>query len=113
MIMQGKPCIIMYYTWLIPCHTVFVENLPHLRGGKGNVDVAHAEVRERIDNRVDDGLWRAHRRRLTDSFSTDGMVRRRRYRAVGLPVRSLHRGWDQVVLEVAALHVAILVVRQL
>src|SRR5258708_26303975 len=32
---------------------------------------------------------------------------------IGLPVRRLHRGWDQVVLEIAAQHVAILVVREL
>src|SRR5450759_529146 len=63
-----------------------------------------------IDNRVDDRLWRADRGRFTYALCSDGVVWRRRNGPVDLPVRRLHRGGHQVVLEVAALDIAQLVV---
>ena len=92
---------------------MLVQDVPHLPGGDWHVDVAHAEVSQRIDYRVHDGLRRADGRRLANTLRADGMVRRWCDGAIRLPVRRLHRGRDQVVLEVAAVDVALLVVGDL
>src|SRR5438270_13417690 len=105
------PC--PYNLMLVRCRPFLLQDIPHLPGSNGDIDVADADMRKRIDNRVHDGLGCAHGGRFTDTFGSDGMMRRRGYGSIGLPVRRLHRSGNQVVLEVAAEDVAVLVVRQL
>src|SRR5579885_1572867 len=95
---------------LVRRQALLLQDIPYFPGGDGNIDVAHANVGEGVDDGVDDGLWRADGRRFTDAFGADGVVRRGCDRAVGLPGGRLHRGGDQVVLEVDAERVAVLVI---
>src|SRR5712691_12361742 len=75
--------------------------------------MAHANVSQRIDNGIGNCLWRTHSRRFTDALGPDGMMRRGCHRLVGFPVWRLHGGGDQVVHEVAAQDVTILIERDL
>src|SRR5215470_16277779 len=61
---------------------LLLEDLPHLLGRDGDVDVPDAEVRERVHHRVGDGRRRTHGGRLADSLGAEWMVRRRRHRLV-------------------------------
>src|SRR6266849_499334 len=91
----------------------FLEDSPHLPGAERNIDMAYANVSQRIDNGISNRLWCANSGRLADALGPDGMVRRGRYRLVRLPVGRLHRGGEQVVLEVACQNVASLIKRDL
>ena len=57
-----------------------------------SIDVANADVSQRVHYGVDDCLGCAHGGRLTDTLGSDRMMWRRRDRAIGLPVWCLHGG---------------------
>src|ERR1700730_10755001 len=63
-----------------------------------------------IDHSVHKGGGRADIRRFADSFSSKRVMRRWCTGLVGLPIRSLDRGRNQIIHEGASLYVAILVV---
>ena len=86
-----------------------LERGPDLVGGDRHLEVPHAGVRERVDDRVDVGGGRADGRRLADALRADRVVRRRRDRLAELERRRLPGGRDQVVHEVRADAVAVLV----
>src|SRR5213080_1479281 len=48
------PC--PYNLMLVRCQPFLLQDIPHLPGSNGDIDVAHADMRKRIDNRVHDGL---------------------------------------------------------
>src|SRR3989449_1842729 len=93
--------------------TLVAEQPPDLGWRDRDVDVANAQMPERVHDGVGDGHRRAHGRRLADALGAERVVGRRRARLVGLPVRRLHRGRYEVVDEAAALDVADLVVGDL
>ena len=78
--------------------------------GDRDVDVADAEVPERVDDRVRDRRRRADRRRLADALRADRVVRRRGDGLVELPGRRLDRRREEVVHERPGEVVAVLVV---
>src|SRR5262245_582765 len=57
-------------------HPVLAQQAPDLLRGDGDVDVTHAEVPQRVDDRVGDRRWRTDGGRLADALGPDGMVRR-------------------------------------
>src|SRR5256886_7876 len=93
--------------------TLVAQQSPHLRWRDRDVDVANAQVPQRVYDGVGDGHRRAHRRRLADALDAERVVGLRRARLVGLPVRRFHRGGHEIVDEAAALDVADLVVGDL
>ena len=88
-----------------------LDRLPDLGARKRHVDVLHAERLQRVDHRVDVRGGRADRGRLADALGADRVVRRRRHRLAQLEPRRLDRGRQQVVHEVRADAVAVLVER--
>ncbi len=69
----------------------------------------YANMGQRVDDGIDDGLRRSNGGRLTDALCANGMMRRRRDGLVRFPVRRFHRGGNEIVLEVATQDVAILI----
>ncbi len=68
------------------------QRRPHLVGGDRHVDVGDAEMRQRVDDRVDERGGRADGRQLADALGADRVVRRRRHglaraRTAGSPTR--------------------------
>src|SRR5579884_489852 len=98
---------------LIRRQTLFLQDTPDLPGGDRNIDMPHPYMSQRVDHRVGDGLRSADGGRFTDALGADGMMWRGSIGLIGLPTRRLHRGRYQVVLEIAAQDVAILIVRDL
>src|SRR5260221_430047 len=98
---------------LIRSQALFLQDTPHLPGRDRNIYMPYANMRERIDNGISNCLRSAHSRRFANTFGPYRMMRRRCNRFIGLPVWCLHRGGDQVVLEVARQNVAILIKRDL
>src|SRR3954468_4399071 len=56
---------------LLQRHSLLLQDLPHLFGGDRDVDVANAEVRQRVDDGVGDRRRRAHGCRLTDALGAE------------------------------------------
>ena len=65
------------------------DRLPDALRRGGHVDVAHAQVRERVDDGVPDGRGRADRARFADALGAERVARRRRLRALGLEGRQV------------------------
>src|SRR5205814_4357382 len=74
------------------------------------VDVAHAQMRERVADRALYGRGGTDRSRLADAFRTERVERRRRLHAHELETRQLRRGDDAVVREVRCDRIAVVVV---
>src|SRR5215470_9685704 len=98
---------------LVRSQALFLQDIPHLPRRDRNIYMPYANMRERIDNGIGNCLRSAHSRRFANTFGPYRMMRRRCNRFIGLPVWCLHRGGDQVVLEVASQNVAILIKRDL
>src|SRR6476646_8299876 len=92
---------------------LLVEDGPDLLGRDRDVDVAHAEVPQRIDDGVGDGRRGADGGRLPHPLGADRVMRRRRRRLACLPGRAFHGGRNQIVHERAGHVVAQLVVGDL
>src|SRR5438128_3758032 len=88
-----------------------IQSRPDLVRGDRHVDVRDAQVSDRIDHGVDEGRRRADRGRLTDPFSADRVVGRRRDRLAYLELRRLPARGQQVIGEIGAEAVAFLVER--
>ena len=69
-------------------HPLLVEDGPDLLGRDRDVDVADAQVPQRIDHRVGDRRRGADRGRLADALGADRVVRRRRDGLADLPGRA-------------------------
>ncbi len=96
-----------YIVTLVSSQAFLFEDLPHLPRRNRNIDMAHANMSQRIDDGVGNRLRRTNGGRFADAFGPNGMMRRWCNGLVCLPVWRLHRGGDQVVLEVAAKDIAI------
>src|SRR2546426_5070438 len=105
--------LVMHESQLIGRQAFFLEDTPHLPGADRNIDMAYANMSQRVDNGIGNRLRRTNGGRFANTLGSDGVMRRRCNRLIRLPVWCLHRGGDQVVLEVAAVNVAILVERYL
>ncbi len=94
--------------------TPFSRRIAHTfwRGDR-DVDMADAEMPQRVDDGVGDRRRRADRGRLADPLRPDRMVRRRGGRLVGLPGRGLDGRREEVVHERPGQVVAQLVVADL
>src|SRR5579885_2581235 len=66
-----------------------------------------------VNDGISDGLRCADGGRFSHAFSPNGMVRRWRDGTIRLPLWRLHRGGDEIILEVAAVNVSFLVVIEL
>ena len=77
------------------CHAVILKNLIDLPWRDGNIEMCDAEMAQRVDDRVRNGWRRANRCRFAYAFRAEWMVRRGCDRLIGLPDRSLHRGWQR------------------
>src|SRR5258706_6501568 len=80
-------------------HPLLLQNVPHLLRRHRDLDVPHSEVRQRVDDGIDDPGRVAHAGGLADSFGSQRMVRAGRHRLAGLPTGRLHGGGDEVVHE--------------
>src|SRR5712672_906410 len=98
---------------LIRGQPFFLKDTPHLPGCDGNIDMTYTCMGKGIDDRVGNGLRSTHCGGFTYTFGANRMVRRWCDGFIRLPVRCLHGGWDQVVLEIATQDVASLVIREL
>src|SRR3989304_3184077 len=87
-----------------------LEDLPDLPRGDRDVDVRHAQMGQGVHDGVRDGRRRTDRRRFPDSLRAERMMRRRRRRLRGLPLRRLDRGGEQVVHERPACDVPVVIV---
>src|SRR5215510_12396656 len=87
--------------------------LAHLRLRDRNIDVPDTKMPERINHRIHDRRRRANRRRLTNTFRTERMMRRRRTSLVSFPVGRLDRRWQKVIHKTALQNVTALVVLNL
>src|SRR6266540_1748504 len=88
---------------------LLVHGRPYLVAGHGHVDVGDAQRRQRVEHRGDVGRRRAHGGGLAHALGADRVVRRGRHRSVGLEPGRLPRGRKQVVGEIRADAVALLV----
>src|SRR5438876_9462223 len=101
------------YTQLIGGQPFLFEDIPNFPGCDRNIDMAHADMRKRIDDGICNRLRRSDGRRFADPLCPNGMMRRWRGRFICLPIRRLHRGGYQVVLEVTSMDIAIFIERYL
>src|SRR3954452_24722378 len=92
---------------------LLVEDGPDLLWRDRDVDVAHPEMPQGIDDGVRDGRRRPDGGRLPHPLGADRMMRRRRDGLAGLPRGHLDRGRDEIVHERAGHVVAELVVGDL
>src|SRR5436190_18635243 len=90
---------------------MLIQNIPYLPRGNGNINMPDANMRQSINYGIGNSLWSANRRRLTYSLGPNGMVGGRCHSFIRLPMWRLHRSGDQVVLEVAARDIAVLIER--
>src|SRR6266700_4335757 len=86
-----------------------LDRRPDFVAGQRHVDVGDAERLQRVEHRVDIGGGGADRGGLADALGTDRVVRRGRDGLIGLEPRRLPAGGQQVVGEVLADAVALLV----
>src|SRR5262245_66002251 len=89
-------CYLITWELLLGC-SFLLQKLPHLLGCDRDVEVRDTQVRERIHHRIGDRGRRADGGRLAHAFRAERVVRRRRDRLVGLPLRALERGRHVVV----------------
>ena len=75
--------------------------LPECASHIGDVQVLHAEGRQRINNRAHDRRRRSDRARFTDAFDAQRINRRRRLRTVQLHPRNVRRPGQRVVHQTA------------
>src|SRR5579863_8063744 len=73
--------------------------------------MAYADVSKRIDDSIHDSLGGTNCGRFANALRPYRMMRRWSDGAVCLPTRRLHRGRNQVILEVAPLNIAVFVER--
>src|SRR5438045_136664 len=92
---------------------MFLEDFPYFPRCKGYIDMTYAYVCQCIDNRIDNRLWSADGGRFAYALGSDRMMRRWCNGSICLPVRCLHRCGNQVILEIAALDIAIFVIGEL
>src|SRR6185369_6042273 len=90
-----------------------VQDGPDLLGRDRDVDVAHAEVPQGIDDGVGDGRRGPDGGRFPHPLGADRVMRRRRRRLPRLPGRAFHGGRNEIVHERAGHVVAQLVVGDL
>ena len=87
-----------------------VDGFPHSSGRAGQVDVADAEVRERVDHRTLNRWGGTDRSALTDSLCPEIVEWRRRLEVHGHELQELGGGRKAVVGEIAGERIAVGVV---
>src|SRR5438105_9084034 len=92
---------------------MIAQTLPDFCRSNRDINVAHAQMPQRIDNRIRDGCRGTHRGRLANPFRAQRMVRRWRASFVRLPLRRLDGRGHEVIHEAAALNIPDLIIADL
>src|SRR5215467_328917 len=91
-------------------HPMLAQTLPNFSRSDRDIDMAHAQMPQRIDNRVGDSCRSAHRGRLTNPFRAQWMMRRWRASFVRLPFRRFDGCWQEIIHKASALNISDLIV---
>src|SRR5579884_3736946 len=84
------PSLLFHTITLISSQPFLSENTPHLPGRDGDIDMPHANVGQRVNDSIGNGLWRSNSWRFAYTFGPNWMMRRWRDRPIRLPIWGLH-----------------------